>query len=177
MGEILVALCITGMRPSEYWGGVWFAGRDYIQVNGVKTDYSKRTIPLIAEVVLATSSPVYWGRLFREVVGPHFPGERGERLLFSPYDCRRTYAHWLESAGLPRGRVAAYLGHSPADLTDFYARRPPTPEEIRADGETLARWIALAAAAESDAVEKEGSVFRSYTRAHTRLVLDLAKKM
>ncbi len=36
------------------------------------------------------------------------------------YDARRTYANWLESAGVIRSRRKLYLGHGPSDVTDLY---------------------------------------------------------
>jgi integrase len=36
------------------------------------------------------------------------------------YDLRRTYANWLEAAGIPRTRRRMYLGHGARDVTDLY---------------------------------------------------------
>ena len=37
-----------------------------------------------------------------------------------PYDFRRTYANWLEAAGIPRTRRKLYLGHGASDVTALY---------------------------------------------------------
>ena len=38
------------------------------------------------------------------------------------YDLRRTVAHWLEEAGIPRARRKLYMGHRSGDVTDLYER-------------------------------------------------------
>ena len=38
----------------------------------------------------------------------------------TPYDARRTYANWLEAAGIPRTRRKLYMGHGQTDVTDLY---------------------------------------------------------
>ena len=45
--------------------------------------------------------------------------ERTNRSIVA-YDLRRTYANWLESAGIPRTRRRLYMGHGGADVTDLY---------------------------------------------------------
>lgn len=37
-----------------------------------------------------------------------------------PYDLRRTYANWLEAAGIPRTRRKLYMGHAVGDITGMY---------------------------------------------------------
>jgi integrase len=39
-----------------------------------------------------------------------------------PYDLRRSYATWLEAAGIPRTRRRLYLGHGARSVTDLYER-------------------------------------------------------
>lgn len=39
-----------------------------------------------------------------------------------PYDLRRSYATWLEAAGIPRTRRKLYLGHGATSVTDLYER-------------------------------------------------------
>ena len=41
-------------------------------------------------------------------------------MKVTPYDGRRTYANWLEGAGVPRTRRKLYLGHGQTDVTDLY---------------------------------------------------------
>ena len=38
----------------------------------------------------------------------------------TPYDLRRSYANWLEAAGIPRTRRRLYLGHGAGDVTGLY---------------------------------------------------------
>ena len=58
-----------------------------------------------------------------------------------PYDLRRTYAHWLELAQIPRTRRKLYLGHSAGDITDLYERHE-IDAFLSADGRTLRAWLA-----------------------------------
>jgi integrase len=39
------------------------------------------------------------------------------------YDLRRSFAVWMEDAGIPRSRRKHYLGHSAGDVTGLYERR------------------------------------------------------
>jgi integrase len=45
----------------------------------------------------------------------------GDRLRM--YDLRRSFAVWMEEAGIPRSRRKSYLGHSAGDVTRLYERR------------------------------------------------------
>jgi integrase len=45
----------------------------------------------------------------------------GDRLRI--YDLRRSFAVWMEDAGIPRSRRKHYLGHSAGDVTGLYERR------------------------------------------------------
>jgi hypothetical protein len=61
-------------------------------------------------------------------------------LPCTPYDLRRSFANWMEAAGIPRTRRKLYLGHGAADVTDLYERH-----EVQAflleDGRKLRAWI------------------------------------
>jgi integrase len=37
-----------------------------------------------------------------------------------PYDLRRTFANWMEGAGIPRTRRRIYRGHEARDMGDLY---------------------------------------------------------
>ncbi len=47
-------------------------------------------------------------------------------IKVTPYDARRTYAHLMEEAGIPRTRRMMYLGHRERDVTDLYERHEVT---------------------------------------------------
>lgn len=103
------AMALTGMGPGEYWG-VWRAKADRVEIDGTKRKGRKRVVPLVQPVASPELSRRAWTeRLWRR---------HGEAV--KPYDFRRTYATWLEAAGVPRTRRRSYLGHQSGDVTDLY---------------------------------------------------------
>lgn len=111
-GSTLWALCLTGMRAGEYWGD-WEVRNDRIMVHGTKTACSDRFVPLAFPILRPATK--YWGfvQALRKATGGHV----------RVHDARKTYAHWLESAGIPRTRRRLYLGHGRRDITDLYEER------------------------------------------------------
>jgi integrase len=57
-----------------------------------------------------------------------------------PYDLRRTYANWLEAAGVPRTRRKMYMGHGASDVTDLYERHE-VERFLAEDAERLRRFV------------------------------------
>lgn len=80
----------------------------------------------------------------------------GEKVLASfatltarsatPYDLRRTYANWLEAAGVMRTRRKLYLGHSAGDTTGLYELHEVN-DFLAADGAKLREFAGLETAA------------------------------
>jgi integrase len=177
-GESLVALCITGMRPSEYWSKNWSVGGGMVGIMGTKNLNAKRQIPQVAQIAPAYKSFAWWGKLFRKVLRDQVTKSKpGELLPWTAYDCRRTFAQWLDASGVPRWRAAYYLGHSPSTMTDFYASAIPTDTEIWEDGARLRAFIPASLAAEEAAIEAEGSVIRTHKAAQRPLILEFGKKL
>lgn len=107
--EIWWTLCTTGMRPAELWGE-WFVERDQVKILSAKRQGRvTRFVPLLVNPATPTMLPSGFksalDRLSVKVV---------------PYDGRRSYANWLEAAGIPRTRRKLYLGHGQTDVTDLY---------------------------------------------------------
>ncbi len=107
--DIWWTLCTTGMRPKEFWGE-WWTDHDRIKIVAAKKDERvMRVVPLLVKPAVPTMMPSGYdsalGRLSVKV---------------APYDGRRTYTNWLESAGIPRTRRKLYLGHGKTDVTDLY---------------------------------------------------------
>lgn len=101
----------TGMRPVEYWGA-WSVEADRVVIGSAKqrqTRRAERAVPLI----IAPAVP----RVHRRTWENHI---RDRGLGITPYDLRRTYANWLEAAGISRTRRKLYLGHSAGDVTGLY---------------------------------------------------------
>jgi integrase len=101
-------MATTGMGQKEYWGR-WSVKADRIHIEGTKRAGRVRDVPLI----LRPAVPSMHRRTFENKLRAR---DRG----FTPYNLRRTYANWLETAGVPRTRRRLYMGHGAADVTDLY---------------------------------------------------------
>lgn len=123
------SLATTGMRPKEYWGE-WTNHDQYVSIAGTKTVGAVRKVPRIDTPI----KPQCWYGKFRKALSEASGGQ------MTPYDLRRTYANWLEDAGIPRTRRRLYLGHSAKDTTDLYEWRE-LEAHLEADGRTLSAWL------------------------------------
>lgn len=109
LDAIAWGMATTGMHRSEYWGA-WHVESDCVRIDGTKRKGRKRRVPLVhVPAVPAWHHP----RTFEDKL-------RERTTLFTPYDLRRTYANWMEAAGIPRTRRRMYLGHGAKDVTDLY---------------------------------------------------------
>jgi integrase len=108
------SMAVTGMGPKEYWGG-WELHRlpARIHVEGTKRDSRRRDVPLWASVVPPERSRSAFEGAWDRHIGPRL----------GIYDLRRSFAVWMEDAGIPRSRRKLYLGHSAGDVTGLYERR------------------------------------------------------
>jgi len=97
------------MRPNEYWGKWQHVGAA-IEIEGTKTKGAVRRIPPMNYC----GGPHVSYTVFRKALNKASAGQ------MSCYDLRRTYANWLEAAGIPRTRRKLYLGHGNQDVTDLY---------------------------------------------------------
>lgn len=146
-GEMFWALCITGMRPKEYFDKAWslHPHREpyYIDIRGTKTKSAKRKIPLIeASMVKPSMAYTTFSRLFRKIVAPFERTAKGE-LRWTLYDARRSYAVWSEAAGIPRSRRRYYMGHSKEDITAHY-EQTKMEDIFMEDAVALRRYIPAA---------------------------------
>jgi integrase len=105
------AMAMTGMGPGEYWGR-WTVEEDRIRIHGTKRAGRKRLVPKVIEIERPTLHP----RTFANHLTALTAGE------VTAYDFRRTYAHFMEEAGIPRARRKLYMGHAAGDVTDLYER-------------------------------------------------------
>ncbi len=114
VARIWWSLCVTGMRPSEFWGD-WEIEGNVVRINGTKTMNAERLIPLLYPVV----KPALTYRQFNR---------RLEKLSASvrARAGRKCFARWMNEAGIPRTRRRAYLGHATReDVTDRYEGYSP----------------------------------------------------
>lgn len=127
-------LALSGMGPAEYWerlGGSWGDEGTHLRVRGTKREGRDRSVPRVRE----PARPACWEGRFRRLLAEASNGE------VQPYDLRRTFAHWMELARIPRTRRRLYLGHGRRDVTDLYEYH-----EVQAflvdDAATLRTWLA-----------------------------------
>jgi hypothetical protein len=103
------SMATTGMGQGELYGQ-WEVMSDRIHIVGTKREGRVRDVPL----VFVPSVP----RMHRRTLENKLR-ERTNRSI-APYDLRRTYANWMESAGIPRTRRRIYRGHGAQDIGDLY---------------------------------------------------------
>jgi hypothetical protein len=95
LGAMAWTLATSGMRPAEYWhryGARWIDAGEFVSVEGTKTSGSVRKVPLFR----IPDRP--------ECAEKKFRGALDVAGGIDAYDLRRTYANWLESAGIARSR-------------------------------------------------------------------------
>lgn len=109
--DIAWAMVTTGMGPKEYWGP-WEIREDRIFIDGTKRGGRVREVPLAREPAVPRLSRDRFEKRFRLRM----------KGTYTPYDLRRTYVQWLETANIPRTRRKMYQGHGPKDVTDLYER-------------------------------------------------------
>lgn len=123
------AMVTTGMGSEEYWGR-WHTRADRVHIDGTKRGGRVRDVPLIRAPATPKLSRDRFQRRFRE-----------REKSITPYDLRRTYAQWLESAGIPRARRRVYMGHGTKDVTDLYEQHE-IAEYLAADAAKLIAFLA-----------------------------------
>lgn len=123
-------MAMTGMGPKEYWGR-WSDEGDRVKIHGTKRKGRLRTVPRIADI----GKPQLHPRTFANHLTDLLAGDR------TAYDFRRTFAHLMEEAAIPRARRKLYLGHAAGDVTDLYERHE-VEAYLKADALTLVGYLA-----------------------------------
>lgn len=131
LDAIAWGMATTGMGAGEYWGR-WSAHPDRIHIEGTKREGRVRDVPL----VLPLAVPRMHRRTFEDKLR-----ERTARAIV-PYDLRRTYANWLEAAGITRTRRRLYMGHGVGDVTGLYELHE-VASFLEADGATLRAFVGV----------------------------------
>lgn len=109
-GAMWWTMCCSGMGPTEYWGE-WEILDDRLVIHGTKRAARERFVPRIATPI----RPL--------VLYPAFRRALPDGLR--PYDARRTFAHWMEMAGIPDSRAARYMGHAIGSVLRLYQDHSP----------------------------------------------------
>jgi integrase len=139
----LWGLCLTGMRPEEFWEeavgkkrATWALLEDRVSIHGIKNAAAVRVVPRLA-IITKPGSKVAFSRALRKAcvaLGlPHV----------TPYDCRRTYATWLSHAGIPDNRQDAYMGHGARNMRELYRRPGDLAKYLAEDAAALSAYIGL----------------------------------
>ncbi len=109
------SMCLTGMGPKEYWLDGWRVLTDGVEIKGEKETKRRRStarqrlVPLVGELTPAPGTR--WG--FTQAL-------RKSGLGVAPYDARRSFARWLDDAGLPDYVQDALMGHGPKSMRELY---------------------------------------------------------
>lgn len=108
-------MCITGMGPKEYWINGFTVTTDGVEVHGTKdttrrgTTARARVVPLLGVLAPPVGTPSGFTQAL----------ERAD-LGVEPYDARRSFARWLDDAGLAGYIQDALMGHGPKSMRELY---------------------------------------------------------
>lgn len=134
-------MALTGMNPKEFHGE-WKVLEDRVHIGGTKRPGRVRDVPLLFPSKLwgdwrLNQHPSVSQRVFAKAfrLAADHAG-----IPCTPYDLRRSFANWMESAGIPRTRRQLYLGHGARDITDLYERHE-VDAFLKDDGAKLRAWI------------------------------------
>lgn len=125
------AMALSGMGPKEYWGR-WETLGDRIRIHGTKREARHREVPLV--------QPIAVPKLTRDAFRQRLEHRTDKRV--TPYDFRRTYARWMEAAGIVRSRRVAYMGHAAGDVTALY-ERSEIDAYLAADAKKMQTWLGI----------------------------------
>lgn len=127
-------LCLTGMRPEEAFeeiGNRWEVEPDGVRVHGTKSSAADRVVPRVGLLVRPATKRQAFYQALRAASGE----------TVSPYDCRRSYAQWLDLARIPQFRQSYYLGHGPKNLDQLYQRMRASAQHLREDAAALEQLV------------------------------------
>ena len=129
VARIWWSLCVTGMRPSEFWGD-WGIEGNLVRVNGTKTENAERVVPLLYPVTKPSLTYRQFNRRLEKL-----------NLPVRARTGRKCFARWMNEAGIPRTRRRAYLGHATReDVTDRYEGYSPE-KYLEEDRQRLRNFI------------------------------------
>lgn len=132
-------MSLTGMGPTEWYVDGWRELEDRVMVYGEKRKRRNRVVPSLRTEYYACAKPPSDVGKAREM------RRFGERLYkahgIHPYDLRRSYANWMEAAGIPRTRRILYMGHAGGDVTSLYEQHE-VDAFLKEDAEKLERFLA-----------------------------------
>lgn len=137
-GYTAIAMALTGMHPKEYFGD-WDQKTNYVHVHGTKREGRDRMVPKLYPSKLWPHQVLKRPTITKHSFERAFAAARkAAHLTCTPLDLRRSFANWMESAGVERARRRIYMGHNPGDVTDLYE----TQEMLKHLGDDAAKVIA-----------------------------------
>ena len=122
-GRAWWSMCLTGMGPKEYWVDGWRVEADRVHIDGAKVvrrgvdgAFGRvRDVPLVDYPVRPEITRAGFATALRRL-------SEKTGTTVSPYQARKTFARWMEDAGIPRVRREVYRGHGKRDIGDLYER-------------------------------------------------------
>jgi integrase len=161
MAKMAWTMCVTGMNALEYANG-WEIEGQTIRIHGTKRASRERVIPLFV-----SPSEIFRPEGVRLTIGRFTDGKYSKKptnravmirqvtwyppLLqtlrvaskhqVQPHDCRRTFARWLNEAGVFDTHQAAYMGHGPRTMTALYKSPRVLAEMLEADRQKVMRYL------------------------------------
>lgn len=136
----MVVMAYTGMNPREY-AGRWTVMADRVRIYGTKRAGRVRDVPYIGVTAWAAIGTYHRPSVSPKVFAKHLRAVSDKAgIPCTPYDLRRTFATWMESAGIPRARRMSYMGHGAKDITDLYERHEVDAYLVE-DGNKLRTWL------------------------------------
>lgn len=134
LGDMWWSMCVTGMRPVEYWGAEWQDRGAYVEIVTAKQadgERVTRSVPRLRPIIAAACGRDVFARALRAASDGKV----------QPYDGRRTFSNWMEKAKVPRTRRRLYMGHGEKDVTDLYEWEE-VERYLAEDGELMRDWLA-----------------------------------
>lgn len=128
-GRMWWTMCITGMRNIEYWGEGWEERTTATAIPTAKKRGKFRLVPRLGPAI----RPAMGERWFRRKLAKAAPGA-------TIYDARRSYARWMEEAGIIKTNREAYMGHGPRTVGDLYTMGE-LPGQLEADRAKMRAYI------------------------------------
>ena len=131
LGPMLWTMAVTGMGNKEYWSDGFDVMGNCIAIHGQKRGGRDRLVPRWEPVV----QPVCGEKAFRAALA-----KASENAVLI-YDLRRSFARWMEEAGIIATNRDAYMGHGPRTMAGLYTMGQ-LPGQLEQDATKLREYLA-----------------------------------
>jgi len=127
-------LCLTGMRPEEYFNNQFEVLDDRIHIKGTKTPTSDRFVPLIGGN--APEPPATTLKIFRK----HLVRAKADGDII-PRDARATAIKWWREAGIYKMFRNLYLGDAVGDMAEYYELEEQQTDDLQDHAKMIAKFL------------------------------------